>query len=96
MCKRSRPALIYFMFFFYFREIFERQAESTDEVLRDLATESGRDLLLAEPSEYFEYERLEFWLRLRGNFSPFCFSVWSGAYIPDVEFFFLLRRLVAS
>jgi hypothetical protein len=42
------------MFFFYFLDMFERQADSTDEVLRDLATEPGRELLLAEPSEYFE------------------------------------------
>ena len=60
VCRRSRPALICFMFFFDFREIFERHADNTDEVLRERATELYRDLLLTElPSECLEYDRFE-------------------------------------
>lgn len=39
--------------------MFDKHADNTDPELLDLATDPGRDLLLAE-SEYFEYDRLEF------------------------------------
>ena len=54
VCSLSRPAFICFIFFFDFLEIFDKQAESTEDVLRERATELYRDLLLTELSECLE------------------------------------------
>ena len=55
VCSLSRPALICLIFFFDFLEMFDKQAESAEDELRERATEPGRDfLLLAELSECFE------------------------------------------
>ena len=54
VCSLSKPAFIYLIFFFDFLEMLDRHAESTEDVLRDLATELYRDLLLTELSECFE------------------------------------------